>query len=218
MPNFIDLKDRVFGRLKVLERSNEIGSKRGAIWLCVCDCGSSISVRGDSLRSGVTNSCGCYHSDKVKTHGKTGTPVYKCWQHMVQRCYNENRKAYKDYGGRGIKVCDRWLEPAPNGFLNFLEDMGESRGLTLDRIDVDGDYCKDNCRWADWVVQANNRRHTVSSASGRMGVYKVPSGWRATIRRNYKYQNLGIFETFEQACEARSAAELKFKEEFMNDV
>ena len=92
-------------------------------------------------------------------HGLSYHPLYGTWSHMKQRCYNKNHKRYADWGGRGIKVCDRWLEPAPQGFINFFKDMGERpEGYSLDRIDNDGDYTPDNCRWASTVEQTSNRR------------------------------------------------------------
>lgn len=157
-----------FGRLVVIRQSENIGGRRA--WHCQCDCGATCNVTGKALRQGGTKSCGCLHSDLVSArmkvqmlkHGhcrtdiRTGqTKTHRAWNAMLSRCRNKNVKNYKDYGGRGISVCERWLK-----FENFLSDMGEApSGLTLDRINVNGDYEPGNCRWADWKTQQLNRRN-----------------------------------------------------------
>jgi len=129
-----------------------------ACWLCKCDCGNEIVVTSHSLNKallgkGGTSSCGCLLGKTIK-HGKCGTKAYKSWHMMLQRCTNANNAAYKSYGGRGIKVCDEW-----KNFMNFFADMGEPlEGCTLDRIDNELGYSKDNCRWATKKQQGNNRR------------------------------------------------------------
>lgn len=135
-------------------------------WKCRCDCGNEVKVWASQLASGGTKSCGCLKKDRDilwgkkdknrQTHGMHGTPEYGAWTGMKQRCYNPKNKYYKDYGGRNIKVCKRWL----NSFENFYTDMGPrpDNQHSLDRINNDGNYKPNNCRWADWFVQANNRR------------------------------------------------------------
>lgn len=132
-------------------------------WACQCDCGKQVNVLGSSLRPGVTVSCGCSKREKArvsgrrnKTHCMTRTPAYQSWSGMKDRCLNKNDHAYERYGGRGIKVCERWMK-----FENFLADMGEKPdGQSIDRIDNDGDYEPSNCRWATCAQQNLNKRNS----------------------------------------------------------
>ena len=131
-----------------------------AVWRCQCECGNIVKVVGKFLRDGRTKSCGCYNRDKITKHGcnrrNNRTPEYNIWCAIKKRCYQESQRGYKNYGGRGIIVCERWLE----SFENFLEDMGPrpSKDHTIERRNNDGNYIFDNCYWATHSVQANNRR------------------------------------------------------------
>lgn len=158
MPAKLNLTGQKFGRLTVVGLSGVNAGKTH--WLCKCECGTVKEVRGAGLRQGKAQSCGCIHSemlrDRNRTHGGKGTRAYVIWQSMKQRCSNRRHENFKDYGGRGITVCERWV----NSFENFLADMGEPpTGLTLDRYpDTDGNYEPGNCRWADAFQQARNTR------------------------------------------------------------
>lgn len=140
-----------FGMLLVTEKAKEPGK-----WKCVCDCGKYATVRRSNLNSGNTASCGCQRG--CRRHGMHETPEYNVYMAMKQRCLNESNRFFSFYGGRGITVCDRWL--GPNGFLNFISDMGRrpSKRHSLDRLDNSLGYSPDNCRWATRKQQQNNMR------------------------------------------------------------
>lgn len=155
-----DLTGCVFGKLKV-EGFHGVVNKSYK-WIAKCECGKTKLVNAGDLVSGRTNSCGCIKSNMLKakntTHGKTGHYCYSGWRGMIQRCTDANHKQWKDYGGRGIKVCERWQ----NSFANFLEDMGERPdGMELDRINNDGDYEPGNCRWISRNRNSKNKRSNV---------------------------------------------------------
>lgn len=163
-----DVKGMVFGRLTVLERAGT-NKWNNATWKCQCDCGNISIVTGSSLRSGTSKSCGCLQREsavatgKQITHGlaKRGmdsSGVYKSWGHMKQRCLNENNQDYHNYGARGITVCEEWLDFSK--FYEWALANGYKKGLSIDRIDNDGNYEPGNCRWATWVQQQNNKRNS----------------------------------------------------------
>lgn len=156
----IELAGQKFGRWTV----ERLGEKRGRVnhWWCVCECGVRREVNGCSLREGASTSCGCYASEwsvkKHTSHGMHKHPAYLTWRAMRRRCQLPTDPGYKDYGGRGITVCDTW-----QSFEGFWADMGATwaEGLTIDRKNTNGNYLPDNCRWATPKQQGNNRRNNV---------------------------------------------------------
>lgn len=177
MPSARIVPGQRFHRLTAVRKEMVCRSgKRRSEWLCLCDCGNQKLVRPRALLLAKAKSCGCLRAELYKgvnpnfKHGMERSPTYKSWQGMLNRCRNPKCQAYPDYGGRGIKVCERWFR----SFENFLADMGERppmpdfagtptsrRFMSLDRIDPNGDYEPSNCRWADNFTQTNNTRNSV---------------------------------------------------------
>lgn len=198
MGRFEDITGQKFGRLTAI---NYAGDRK---WLFKCDCGKEKIIRTNDVKSGRTQSCGCYGREKINeactTHNMSKTRLYSVYASMKQRCFNEKVAEYKNYGGRGIKICDEWL--GKNGFENFYNwamqngyDESAKRGeCTIDRENNDGNYCPENCRWVTQDVQAGNKRkpellicgekHTLKEWSDITGLtvatirQRIKSGWK----------------------------------------
>ena len=157
-----DLTGLKFGRLTVLEYAYT--KKSRAYWLCQCECGNKKIIFGKDLRNGKIKSCGCLRKESilkaVTKHNKRFTKLYPIWVQIKQRCLNINNKNYRQYGERGISVCQEWLDDFMN-FYNWAMANGYKEGLTIDRINTNGDYCPENCRWVDFIKQARNTRKNV---------------------------------------------------------
>lgn len=159
MPPLNDLTGKRYGRLTVMKRS---AVKKGhTIWSCVCDCGNLIEAEAYNLTTGHTQSCGCLQKERASesnsTHRMRNTRLYRIWSSMHTRCYRPSYHAFADYGGRGIAICDEWLHSFEN-FRDWALSHGYSDDLSIDRIDVDGNYEPGNCRWATWSEQNRNKR------------------------------------------------------------
>lgn len=161
----LDLTNRCFGRLTVLSRAGNRSNV--ASWNCQCDCGNETVTLAQNLRSGGTRSCGCLSREvtakRSLRHGHASgghvSLTYRVWSGIHTRCYNQTSRNFRYYGGRGIQMCVRWHRSNPNGFSNFLADMGEKpQGLSIDRVNNDWSYMPGNCRWATSKEQRNNQR------------------------------------------------------------
>lgn len=186
----IDIIGFKFGRLTVISENGFIlksNKSKQLLYKCLCDCGNEKNLLGEVLRDGRVKSCGCIRISNIKklnlSHGMSNTSEYKTWQHIKYRCYNENSENYSNYGGRGIRVCDEWI----NSFEQFYKDMGKkpNTNFTIDRKDVNGDYTKLNCRWVNDVTQANNKRNTKRYLFREE--MKTMSEISDILKLNYKY-------------------------------
>jgi hypothetical protein len=200
----IDLLGQKFGRLTVLSRSQN--SEQGKTqWTCLCECGNQKTVLGDSLRSNKTTSCGCYRKQVVGKnapikHGKTHTRLFRIWSGMKSRCYAKTNNSYKNYGYRGIVICDEWRYNFQN-FYKWAMTNGYADNLTIDRTNVNGNYEPANCKWATYQQQENNRRDTVflnicgcrkpiTEWSEMVGIGSATIEWR--IRKHWPFEQLFI--------------------------
>lgn len=191
-------------------------SDSGAICFnCVCDCGNNVVCTMNKLNSKSPH-CGCVprsSTDKRRyVFSEEDAYTAASWRAMVMRCTNKNHAAYSDYGAIGIKVCERWLEPAPQGFFNFLEDMGHRpKETSLNRINGSTEYSKDTCEWATDQIQGYDQKLRNTNTSGKTGVSfnKRTGRWEAYIDHNKRIA-LGHYDTVEEAIRVREDAELKY--------
>lgn len=207
---FCDLTGQKFGRLTALERVGR--TKHGdLLWRCKCDCGNEHVTSSDHLKSGCTKSCGCLSGEQH--HGMWGTRLFETYKSMKARCCNPNCESYPKYGGRGITICDEWLNPkdGKTRFFQWALENGYSDDLTIDRIDVNGNYEPGNCRWTTRSVQSFNRRK-MKSKSGIRGVYYRNHDQKYEVRISVENQKiaLGYYDNIDDAIAARQAGELKY--------
>lgn len=184
-----DLTGKKYGKITVVSMK---GSENGTlIWNCVCECGKEMQISTGRLNYGKVNSCGCEKRkitiERNTTHGKRNTRLYKIWIGMKKRCYNPNSKPYRNYGSRGISICQEWLDDFLN-FYNWSIDNGYSDDLSIDRIDVNGNYEPSNCRWVPDKEQVRNQRRTIYF--NLFGMKKPLSEWceYAEIKNARAYQ------------------------------
>ena len=221
MPKFKDLTGKKFGRLFVIKCAGTrfSGNKKRCFWECICDCGKTKDICGDKLVSGHTTSCGCRLKEINENvwkicykHGLSNSRLSNIYYNMINRCYRKKHNAYKYYGERGIKVCDAWLGEKGlenfcewlfvNGYKEDLTKCGRNK-LSIDRIDVNGDYCPENCRISDIYTQSNNKRNnlklkingeidTIGNWSRKLNIpyYNLYNYYNGT--KNCKYPHLKI--------------------------
>lgn len=206
-----NVKNRVgykFGRLTVVEfvGFKQYTTQRQSLWKCLCECGSVKFCTAANIMSGTIKSCGCWNRERSSEHAKTFLrkvntkhglsyhPLYDAWDAMIGRCYNPEDKDYANYGGRGIKVCDRWRD-----VRNYVTDLVQRPdGMTLDRIDVDGDYSPENCKWSLFREQNLNTRFNLDVPN----VYLDGISWKAIFQWRGERHYVGMFPTKELATVA----------------
>lgn len=180
MGKIIDLTGKKFGRLTVIEQATS-NNKNRTMWRCVCECGNETIVYSYHLRNGSSTSCGCFRREVASnrtTHGKTNSRIYHIWAMMKERCFCPTLEAYENYGGRGITVCDEWKNDF-QAFYDWAIANGYKDDLTIDRINVDGNYEPSNCRWSTMEEQANNKRNNHYLTA--RGETKTVAQWSKTL-------------------------------------
>ena len=205
-----DISGQVFGLLTAIRY---VGNCR---WEFLCECGNVSVKDAREVRRGRGKSCPECLNERKTRHGLRESGEYRSWAGMIQRCYTPTTTGYENYGGRGISVCGRWRGTVVGklrrgGFENFIADMGKSNGMSIDRIDSNGNYEPGNCRWATRHQQSRNRRYRTDADHPYPGVKRARSGrWRASIGVNSKKVYIGTFATKEEAIKNRIDAENKY--------
>lgn len=204
-----DLTGKKFSRLTVIEQLSERCVNGAVKYLCLCECGNKSKVQANKLRSGVTRSCGCLTKDKATTHGMYKSTEHSSWRSMKNRCCNKNHMHYKNYGARGIKICNRWK----NSFQNFYDDMGAkpSPKHSIDRIDNNGDYEPENCKWSTEIEQARNRRGT------KMYTYKNETKYAREWMDIYEISNNVFYRRVNQGWSFDKIIETPINTKFRNN-
>lgn len=206
----IHLVGKKFNMLKILRFDSKIG--KYFYYLCECDCGNKKVIIGNKVKYGETKSCGCLsfkhnlkHGNAKRSFKNKATRTYTSWSAIKSRCLNKNNEAYHHYGGRGITMCKRW-----DKFENFLLDMGKCPdGLSIDRINTNGNYKPSNCRWATRKQQSVNRRGKIKGSSKFKGVVKFKDKWRARITIDKKLTCLGLYFDEKEAAAAYNHASVQ---------
>lgn len=214
MPKIYNIEEFIgkkFGKWTILENAGK--SKDGhKIVKCKCECGTENILALSNLINGKTTQCrNCalkYLNEISTTHGLSDHPLYLVWNDMKQRCYNQNRDHYKYYGKRNITICDKWFNSF-ECFYNWAIENGYKTGLSIDRINVNGDYCPENCRWTTSKIQSINRNKQLNNTSGYVGIHiknmkNNRQMWEADIYSDYKTIYLGTYKTQKEALEVRN--------------
>lgn len=216
----LDIAGEKFNRLTAIKPLGLCKNKRQVVWEFLCECGNIIEFKASPVKTGKKKSCGCLVKEINVRHGQSKTYLYNILNSIKSRCNNPNTKAYPYYGGRGIRVCERWLE----SFENFYEDMGDrpSENHSIERVDVNGDYSPENCIWTTKEIQARNHRKQSNNTSGVVGVIKEEGvRYRAVWvelngkpkRKSFSINKYGEEEAFRLACETRENAIKRLNEE-----
>lgn len=214
-----DLTGHRFGKLTAVYPVPDKSHR--ARWHCVCECGNEKDVLQQNLTNGHVRSCGCIHSEVNKekierynssigreSHHNTKSRLYRIWIGIKSRCFVQTASNYKNYGQRGISVCDEWVNSF-SAFSKWAIQNGYNDSLTIDRINADGNYCPENCRWVTMSIQEFNKRISSRNTSGTTGVSfnKACNKWVAYIRKDGKLYHLGTFANIDDAIYARKQAE-----------
>lgn len=208
MGKLIDITGQKFGRLTALKRVKN--DKQNCVcYLCKCDCGKEVIVRSSSLKNGNTQSCGCLQKqtaiitskNNFTKHNLSNHRIYRIYRGIKNRCYNKNEKAFINYGGRGILICEEWRNNFEN-FYNWAINNGYDDNLTIDRIDVNGDYCPENCRWANRIQQANNKSNNTkikyNNEEHTLAEWARILGYSYSTMRHRYYRNWDVEKMMQQ--------------------